>query len=131
VHQAEPLIAIQGELDLAAGCLDGDRGLGRPGLVGSMWLRMGSFPGGSSFLVQGKATSSRATGREELPSSLFNWDRDTLRPMVQQADGPRDRLARPFAMARMIPRNDHAQRGLHGRPLCDGGRQTFKVTVTS
>ena len=72
LHQAEQLIAIQGELDLAAGCLDGDRGLGRPGLVGSMWLRRGSFQGGSSFLVKGKATSSLGTGREEPPSSLFN-----------------------------------------------------------
>jgi hypothetical protein len=30
------------------------------------------------FLVQGKATSSRATGREEPSPSLFNYDRDTL-----------------------------------------------------
>jgi hypothetical protein len=71
-HQAEQLIAIQGELDLAAGCLDGDRGLGRPGLVGSMLLRRGSFQGGSSFRVRGKATSSLGTGREEPPSSHFN-----------------------------------------------------------
>ena len=72
LHQAEQLIAIQGELDLAAGCLDGDRGLGQPGLVGSKLLRMGSFQGGSSFPRQGKATSSLMTGREEPPSSLFN-----------------------------------------------------------
>jgi hypothetical protein len=76
------LIAIQGELDLAAGCPDGDRGLGRPGLVGSLWLRIGSFPGGSSFLVKGEAASSRATGREEPPSSLFNQDRDNLEVSV-------------------------------------------------
>ena len=72
LHQAEQLIAVQGELDLAAGCLDGDRGLGGPGLVGSMLLRIGSFQGGSSFLVRGKATSSLATGREEPPTSHFN-----------------------------------------------------------
>jgi hypothetical protein len=72
VHEAEQLLAIQGELDLAAGCLDGARGLGRPGLVRSMLLRIGSFQGGSSFLIKGEATSSLATGREEPPSSLFN-----------------------------------------------------------
>jgi hypothetical protein len=72
LHEAEQLIAIQGELDLAAGGPDGDRGLGPPGLVGSMLLRIGSFQGGSSFLVKGKATSSLVTGREEPPSSLFN-----------------------------------------------------------
>ena len=71
VHEAEQLLAIQGELGLAAGGPDGDSGLGRPGLVGSMLFRIGSFQGGSSFLVKGKATSSLATGREE-PSSLFN-----------------------------------------------------------
>jgi hypothetical protein len=72
LHQAEQLIAIQGELDLAAGGHDGDRSLGWLGLVGVVSLRRGSFQGGSSFLVQGEATSSRATGREEPPSSLFN-----------------------------------------------------------
>jgi hypothetical protein len=72
LHQAKQLVTVQGELDLAAGCLDGDKGLGRPGLVGSMLLRIGSFQGGSSFLVKGKATSSLGTGREEPPSSLFN-----------------------------------------------------------
>ena len=82
LHQAEQLIAIQGELDLAAGCLDGDRWLGRPGLVGGMLLRRGSFQGGSSFLVKGKATSSLATGREEPPSSLFNQDRDNLPHLI-------------------------------------------------
>jgi hypothetical protein len=72
LHEAEQLIAIQGELDLAAGGHDGDSGLGWLGLVGVLSLRIGSFPGGSSFLVKGKATSSRATGREEPSSSLFN-----------------------------------------------------------
>ena len=66
------LIAIQGELDLAAGCHDGDRGLGRLGLVGVVSLRIGSFQGGSSFLVKGEAMSSLTTGREESPCSLFN-----------------------------------------------------------
>jgi hypothetical protein len=72
LHQAEQLIAIQGELDLAVGCPDGDNGLGRRWLVGVVSLRIGSFQGGSSFHVKGEATSSRATGREEPPSSLFN-----------------------------------------------------------
>jgi hypothetical protein len=72
LHQVEQLIAIQGELDLAVGCPDGNSRLGRLGLVGVVWLRRGSFQGGSSFLVKGKAASSRATGREEPPSSLFN-----------------------------------------------------------
>jgi hypothetical protein len=72
LHQAEQLIAIQGELDLAAGGHDGDRVLGWLGLVGVVSLRIGSFPGGSSFLVKGKTTSNLATGREEPSSSLFN-----------------------------------------------------------
>ena len=72
LHQAEQLIAIQGELDLAAGGHDGDGGLGWLGLVGILSLRIGSFQGGSSFLIQGEATSSLATGREEPSSSLFN-----------------------------------------------------------
>jgi hypothetical protein len=72
LHQAEQLIAIQGELDLAAAGHDGDTGLGWLGLVGVVSLRIGSFQGGSSFLVKGRATSNLATGREEPPSSLFN-----------------------------------------------------------
>jgi hypothetical protein len=72
LHQAEQFIAIQGELDLAAGGPDGDRLLGWLGLVGVLSLRIGSFQGGSSFLVKGEATSSLATGREEPSSSLFN-----------------------------------------------------------
>ena len=72
LHQAEQLIAIQGELDLAVGCPDGDSRLGQRWLVGVVSLRIGSFQGGSSFLVKGEATSSRATGREEPPSLLFN-----------------------------------------------------------
>jgi hypothetical protein len=72
LHQAEKLVAIQGELDLAVGCPDGDSRLGRLGLVGVVSLRIGSFPGGSCFLVKGKAASSLATGREEPPSSRFN-----------------------------------------------------------
>jgi hypothetical protein len=72
LHQAEQLIAIQGELDLAARGYDGDRGLGWLGLVGVLSLRIGSFQVGSSYLVKGKATSSLVTGREEPPSSLFN-----------------------------------------------------------
>jgi hypothetical protein len=68
LHQAEQLIAIQGELDLAAGGPDGDRGLGRPGLVESMLLCIGSFQGGSSFLVPGKShvQSSDRTGGAAL-----------------------------------------------------------------
>jgi hypothetical protein len=72
LHEAEQLVAIQGELDHAAGGHDGDRGLGRLGLVRVVPLRIGSFQGGSSFLVKGKATSSLVTGREEPSSSLFN-----------------------------------------------------------
>jgi hypothetical protein len=72
LHQAEQLVEIQGKLDLAAGGPDGYRGLGRPGLVGSMLPRRGSFQGGSSFLVKGEATPSLTTGREEPSSSLFN-----------------------------------------------------------
>ena len=60
LHQFEQLIAIQGELDLAAGGPGGDSRLGRLGLVGVVSLRVGSFQGGSSFLVMGKATSSLA-----------------------------------------------------------------------
>jgi hypothetical protein len=71
LHQAEQLIAIQGEMHLAGGH-DGDRGLGRLGFVRIVSLRIGSFQGGSSFLVKRKATSSLATGREEPSSSLFN-----------------------------------------------------------
>jgi hypothetical protein len=82
LHQAEQLIAIQGELDHAAGGHDGDRGLSWLGLVGVLSLRIGSFQGGSSFLVKGKATSSLATGREEPLSSLFNYDRDSLHHSV-------------------------------------------------
>ena len=78
LHEAEQLLAIQGELDHAAGGHDGDRGLRRLGLVRDVSLRIGSFPGGSSFLVKGKATSSLATGREEPPSSLLNKVRDNL-----------------------------------------------------
>jgi hypothetical protein len=72
LHQAEQLVAIQGELDLAVGCPDGDSRLGRRWLVGVASLRIGSFQGGSSFLVKGKAAPNLATGREEPPSSLFN-----------------------------------------------------------
>jgi hypothetical protein len=72
LHQAEQLIAIQGELDLAAGGHDGDNRLGRLGLVGVLSLRIGSFQGGPSFLVMVKASSSLGTGREEPSSSLFN-----------------------------------------------------------
>jgi hypothetical protein len=72
LHQAEQHIAIQGELDHAAAGHDGDRVLGWLGLVGVVSLRIGSFQGGSSFLVKGKTTSNLATGREEPSSSLFN-----------------------------------------------------------
>jgi predicted ester cyclase len=75
---AEQLLAIQRELDLAAGGNDGDSELGWLGLVGVLSLHIGSFQGGSSFLVMGKATSGLATGREEPPSSLFNYERDDL-----------------------------------------------------
>jgi hypothetical protein len=80
LHQVESRIAIQGELDLAAGGSGGDSRLGRLGLVSVVSLRIGSFPGGSSFLVKGKATSSRAAGREEPSFSRFNQDRDNLSP---------------------------------------------------
>jgi hypothetical protein len=56
MHEAEQLVAIQGKLDLAAGGLDGDRGLSWLGLVGVLSLRIGSLQGGSSFLVKRKAT---------------------------------------------------------------------------
>jgi hypothetical protein len=72
VHEAEQLIAIQGELDLAAVGPGGDSRLGRLELVTVVSLRIGSFQGGSSFLVKGKATSSLATGLEKPSSSLFN-----------------------------------------------------------
>jgi hypothetical protein len=72
LHEAEQLVAIQGELELAAGGHDEDSGLGRLGLVRVVSLRISLFQGGSSFLVKGKAASSRATGREESSSSLFN-----------------------------------------------------------
>jgi hypothetical protein len=72
LHQAEQLIAIQGELDLAAGGHAGDNRLGRLGLVGVLSLRIGSFQGGRSLLVRVKATSRLGTGREEPSSSLFN-----------------------------------------------------------
>jgi hypothetical protein len=72
LHQVEQLIEIQGELDFAAGGPGGDSRLGRLGLVVVVSLRIGSFQGGSSFLVKGKATSSLGTGREEPPSSIFN-----------------------------------------------------------
>jgi len=52
--------------------------MGWLGLVRVVSLRIGSFQGGSSFLVKGKATSSLATGREEPSSSLLNKDRDNL-----------------------------------------------------
>jgi hypothetical protein len=68
LHQAEQLVAIQGELDLAAGSHDGDMGLGWLGLVGVLSLRIGSFQGGSSS-SRVKSTSSLATGREEPPPS--------------------------------------------------------------
>src|SRR5262249_62010382 len=84
LHQVEQLIAIQGELELAAGGPGGDSRLGRLGLVGVVSLRVGSFQGGSSFLVKGKATSSRATGREEPSSALFNYDRDNLSAFAAQ-----------------------------------------------
>jgi hypothetical protein len=72
LHQSEQLIAIQGELDVAARGHDGDRGLGPPGLVGSMVLRIGSFQDASSCLVKGNATSCLTPGQEEPPSSIFN-----------------------------------------------------------
>jgi hypothetical protein len=72
LHQVEQLLAIQGERDLAAEGPGGDSRLGRLGLGRVESLRIGWFQGGSSFLVQGQATSSRATGREEPTSSLFN-----------------------------------------------------------
>jgi hypothetical protein len=72
LHQAEQLVAIHGELELAVGCPDGDSRLGRRWLMGVGSLRIGSFQGGSSFLVNGEATSSLATGREEPPSSPFD-----------------------------------------------------------
>jgi hypothetical protein len=55
--QLTRLSAIQGELDLAAGGHDGNSGLGWLGLVGVLSLRIGSFQGGSYFLIKGKATS--------------------------------------------------------------------------
>src|SRR6516162_764637 len=45
----------------------GSGGWAGSGLVGILSLRIGSFRGGSSFLVKGKAASSVASGREELP----------------------------------------------------------------
>ena len=51
-----------------AGGSGGHSRLGRLGLVRVVSLRIGSFQGGSSFHVKGKATSSLGTGREE-PSS--------------------------------------------------------------
>jgi hypothetical protein len=72
LHEAEQLVSIQGELDLAAGGHDGDRGLGWLGLVGVVSLSIGSLQGGSTLLVKGKATSSLVTGGEEPPSSLLN-----------------------------------------------------------
>jgi hypothetical protein len=68
LHEAEQLVAIKGEPDLAAGGPDGDRGLSWLGLVGVLSLRIGSFQRGSSLFVKRKATSSLATGREEPPS---------------------------------------------------------------
>jgi hypothetical protein len=52
--------------------------MGWLGLMRVVSLRIGSFQGGSSFLVEGKATSSLANGRKEPSSSLFNKDRDNL-----------------------------------------------------
>jgi hypothetical protein len=72
LHKAEQRVAIRGELDYAAGGHDGDSRLGRRWLVGVVSFRVGSFQGGSSFLVKGKATSSPGTEREEPPSSIFN-----------------------------------------------------------
>jgi hypothetical protein len=54
LHQVEQLIAIQGDLDREAGGHDGDSRLGRRWLVGVVSLRIGSFEGGSSFLVREK-----------------------------------------------------------------------------
>jgi hypothetical protein len=65
LHQAEQLDAIQGELDLAAGGQGGNSRLDRLGLGRVVSLRIGSFPGGSSFLVQGKATSPAATANRD------------------------------------------------------------------
>jgi hypothetical protein len=97
LDQAEPLLTIQGELDHVAGGPDEDRGLGWLGLVGILSLRIGSFPGGSSVLVKGKATSSLATGREEPSSSLFNLRTGQSQPLASEVAKPLfDRLRNHF-----------------------------------
>ena len=56
-----------------------ETGAGLARAFGVLSLHLGSFRGGSSFLVMGKSTSGLATGREEPPSSLFKYDWDILK----------------------------------------------------
>jgi hypothetical protein len=78
LHQSEQFVPIQGQLDLSQGFSRLGPMLGLLPLVRRPPLRIGSFQGGSSSSLREKRTSSLATGREETPLSLFNYDRDTL-----------------------------------------------------
>jgi hypothetical protein len=88
---------------------------------------VGSFQGGSSFLVKRRAMTSLATGREKPPSSLFNYDRDNLvRRRARLGHRPRGLLARRRRLGLLPPQpRPQPRRPLErGRPGMDDAGST-------